>query len=334
MNRREFITPLGVSAAVSLVCSAVGALAQPRRRKRVVGLWLPVGADSPVSRHRWNAIVGELERRGWIEGDNMTFAVKYAVGDPDQFPAMIADFVHMNVDVIVVLSVGQASLAHEATRTIPIVVVAGGDLEGSGLIESLRRPGGNVTGIQVLSPDLTSKRVDLLKQLIPSLTRLAVIVPITRAAFVTPRYLERITEAAGAMRIAVLPAEVRSPQEFAPTIAALAQQTQAALLIGSPFAGEYAKLIADAAAQSRLPIMYDGRFYTLVGGLMSYGADAIELYREAMGFVDKLLRGADPAELPVQQPTKFEFVINLKAAKMLGLEVPATILALADEVIE
>jgi putative ABC transport system substrate-binding protein len=136
------------------------------------------------------------------------------------------------------------------------------------------------------------------------------------------------------MRIAVLPAEVRSPQEFAPTITALAQQTQAALLISNPFATEYAKLIADAAAQSSLPIMHESRFYTLVGGLISYGPDYIELYRQAMGFVDKLLRGADPAELPVQQPTKFELVINSKAAKMLGLEVPATLLALADEVID
>jgi putative ABC transport system substrate-binding protein len=189
MNRREFITPLGVGAAISLVCSAVGALAQPRRRKRVVGLWLPVNV--PESKRRLNAIVGELERWGWIEGDNMIFEWKHAVGDPDQFPAMVADLVHMNVDVIVVLSVGLASLAREATRTIPIVVVAGGDLEGSGLIESLRRPGGNVTGIQVLSPDLMSKRLDLLKQLIPSLTRLAVIVPITPAAIVTPRYRGR-----------------------------------------------------------------------------------------------------------------------------------------------
>ena len=331
MNRRELIAMFGASAAVG---SANVAFAQVRDRKRVVGLLWGGATDDPDFKRRLNAFAEGLAGLGWIDGENMKFAVKHAVGDSEQLSAMATDLVHMNVDVIVTSSVGLASLAHQVTRTVPIVVAAGGDLEGSGLIESVRRPGGNVTGIQILAPDLMSKRVDLLKQLIPSLIRLGVIVPITSAGIVTPLYLERITEAARAMKIEVHPVEVRSPQEFAPTIAALAQQTQAALLISTPFAAANANLIADAAAQSRLPIMYEFPGYASAGGLLSYGPNHIELHRQAAGFVDKLLKGANPAELPVQQPTKFELLINLRAAKALGLDVPPTLLALADEVIE
>jgi putative ABC transport system substrate-binding protein len=271
---------------------------------------------------------------GWIEGKNVTFVPKYAVGSPDRFLAMAADLVRMNSDVIVTTSAGLTSLARQATSTIPIVAASAGVLEGTGLIASLRRPGGSVTGIQMLAPDSMSKRVDLLKRLVPNLTRLGIVVPITPAAIVTPSYIERIDEAARALQVQVHPSEVHGAEGFAPAVAAMARECQAAIVIANPLAASNAKVIADSAAQNRLPVMYELRFYTLAGGLMSYGADNVVLHRQAATYVDKLLRGANPGDLPVQQPTKFEFVINLKAAKTLGLEIPPTILALADEVIE
>jgi ABC-type uncharacterized transport system substrate-binding protein len=330
MNRREFIITIAGAAA----CRSQVACAQPRGRTRVVGLLWGVAANDPEFGRRFAAFAGELQQLGWIEGNNVTFAVRHAVGDSDQFSAMAADLVQMRVDAIVAHSAGLASLARQATRTIPIVVATAGDLEGSGLIESLRRPGGNVTGIQILAPELMSKRIDLLRRLIPGLTRMAVVVPITPAAIVTPAYLQRITEAARALQIGVQAVEVKSADEFPATITTLAQETQAALVISNPLSLSHAKLIAASAAQNRFPIIYEIRHYTLVGGLLSYGADIIDLHRQAAGYVDKLLRGADAAELPIQQPTKFELVINLKAAKALGLETPSTLLALVDEVIE
>jgi putative ABC transport system substrate-binding protein len=330
MRRREVITLLGGAAAAW----PLAARAQERERMRRVGLLWGIAADDPEYRRRFSAFAEELQELGWIEGRNVTFAPKHAVGNSDRFLAMAADLVRMNSDVIVTTSAGLTSLVRQVTSTIPIVAASAGDLEGTGLIASLRRPGGNVTGIQVLNPESMSKRVDLLKQLVPNLTRLGIVVPITPAAIVTPSYMERIGEAARALQVQVHPSEVHTDEGFAPTIAAMARECQAAIVISNPLAGSNAKVIADSAAQNRLPVMYELRFYTLAGGLLSYGADIMPLLRQAASYVDKLLRGANPGELPVQQPVKFEFVINLKAAKALGLEIPPTILALADEVIE
>jgi putative ABC transport system substrate-binding protein len=247
---------------------------------------------------------------------------------------MAADLVRMKADVIVVTSAGLASLAQQASRTVPIVAATAGELEGTGLISSLRRPGGNVTGTQVLNPELMGKRVELLKQLVPTLARLGVIMPITPAGIITPGYMARIVEAAEAVQIQVRPLEVRHPDEFGAGIARLAQDCQAAVVISNPLAATNAAAIARFAAEYRLPTMYELRGYTLAGGLLSYGADNLALHRNAAIYVDKILRGANPGDLPVQQPTKFELVINTKTAKALGLTIPDKVLALADEVIE
>ena len=264
----------------------------------------------------------------------MAFVPKYAVGNPDRFSAMAADLVQMNVDVIVTPSAGLASLARKATLTTPIIVLAAGELEKTGLIASLRRPGGNVTGIQILSPELMSKRIELLKQLVPNLKRLGVVVPVTPAAIITPHYLEQIAEAARALQIQFHPVEVHSSDQLDAAIATIAPLAQAALVIANPLAAANAKAIAEFAAQNRLPTMYEFQFYTLAGGLLSYGSDIVTLHRQAATYVDKILRGANAGDLPVQQPIKFELVMNLKAAKALGLEVPPTLLARADEVVE
>jgi putative ABC transport system substrate-binding protein len=327
-RRREFITLLGGAVAAW----PLAARAQEGERIRQVGLLWGQAADDPEYRRRLSA--EGLREFGWIEGKNLTFAPKHAVGSPDRFSAMAVDLVRMNPDVIVTQSAGLASLAQQATRTIPIVAAVAGDLEGTGLVASLRRPGGNVTGTQVLNPELMSKRVDLLKRLVPNLTRLGILLPITPAGIITPSYMERIAEAARALQVQLHPLEVHSAAGFAPAIADMARDCPAAIVISNPLARSNAKVIADSAAQDGLPIMYELRLYTLAGGLLSYGADDVALHRQAATYVDKLLRGANPGDLPVQQPIKFEFVINLKAAQTLGLEIPPTILALADEVIE
>jgi putative tryptophan/tyrosine transport system substrate-binding protein len=188
--------------------------------------------------------------------------------------------------------------------------------------------------MQVLNPELMGKRVELLKELVPNLARLGVILPVTPAAIITPGYMARIVEAAEAAQIHLRTFEVRQSDEFAAAIAELAQDCQTVIVIANPLSNSNAAAIARAAAEHHLPAIYEGRTYTLAGGLLSYGADIIALYRQAATYVDRILRGANPGDLPVQQPTKFELVINRKTAKALGIEVPPTLLARADEVIE
>jgi putative ABC transport system substrate-binding protein len=212
-RRREFITLLGGAVAAW----PLAARAQEGERIRQVGLLWGQAADDPEYRRRLSA--EGLREFGWIEGKNLTFAPKHAVGSPDRFSAMAVDLVRMNPDVIVMQSAGLASLAQQATRTIPIVAAVAGDLEGTGLVASLRKPGGNVTGTQVLNPELMSKRVDLLKRLVPNLTRLGILLPITPAGIITPSYMERIAEAARALQVQLHPLEVHSAEGFAPAIA-------------------------------------------------------------------------------------------------------------------
>jgi putative ABC transport system substrate-binding protein len=329
-RRREFITLLGGVAAGWP--RAAGA--QQGQSRRLVGVIWGVADDDPEWRRRFAAFAGALQELGWTEGKNIAFVHKYAVGNVDRFPAMAAELVREGVDVIVTTTAGLASLVRQATSTIPIVVTTAGELEGTGLIASLRRPGGNVTGIQILSPDLMSKRVELVKRLVPNLTRLGIVVPVTPAALNTPRYLEQIAEAARALQVQVDKVEVHSSDQFGAALATIARQDQAALVIGNPLSAANATAIANAAAESRLPAIYEFRFFALAGGLVSYGSDNVALHRQSSTYVDKILRGANPGELPVQQPTKFELTINLKTAKALGLNIPDNLLALADEVIE
>jgi len=328
-KRREFITLLGGA----VTACPIAALAQQGGRIRVVGLLWGLAGDDPESKRRFAAFAGGLRDLGWTEGKNIAFELRYAVGNPDRFPAMAADLVHLDVDVIVATSAGLAALARQATRTMPIVTAAAGDLEGTGLIASVRRPGGNVTGNQILSPELMSKRVELLKQLVPNLKSLGVVVPVTSAGIITPRYLDVIVDAARALRVEVRQVEVQISDKFPAAMAAIARADQAALVISNPLSAANAKLIAESAAQNRVPAIYEQRLFALAGGLLSYGSDMLLLHRNAATYVDKILKGASPGDLPVQQPTKFELVVNIRAAKALGLEMPRVLLTLADEVL-
>jgi ABC transporter substrate binding protein len=223
VNKREFITLLGGATAWPLA-----ARAQQDQRVRLVGLLWGTAANDPEWRRRFSAFAAGLRESGWIEGKNLAFAPKYAVGNPDQFSALAADLVQMRSDVIVTTSAGLTAIAREVTKTIPIVAASAGELEGTGLIASIQKPDGNVTGIQILSPELMSKRIDLLKRLVPDLTQLGIIVPVAPAAINSPSYMERIIDAARALKIQVRQFEV--PSEFAPAIAALAQECQGAIL--------------------------------------------------------------------------------------------------------
>jgi len=330
VKRREFISGVGAAFVLSTI-----ARAQPFDRLRKIGILFGLGASDPEWSKRFAAFKQRLHKFGWVEGKNISFEIRYAVGNPDQLPNMAADLVEAKVDVILVSSAGLAAIAHAATRTIPIVAANAGELEGTGLIASLNRPQGNVTGMQILAPELMSKRIELLKQLVPGLNRIGVLEPITPSGIVTPRYFEVLKDAAQALEIQIHRVPARSPAEIVKAYSAMFDAgDQAALVISNPLSLSSRDDLVHAAAQNQLPTIYESRPFVSSGGLISYGADLMQLAEEAASFVHQILMGAKPGELPVQQPTKFDLVINLKTARALGIDIPTTLLARADEVIE
>jgi putative ABC transport system substrate-binding protein len=326
MRRREFVTLLGGAAATW----PLGALAQPAGKKYTIGY---LSAGSLVLVEAIAAFTDALRELGWIEGKNVAFERRYAENRLERLAEFAAELVHLNVDVIVAEGTLAPLAAKRATSTIPIVMAVAGDPLGSGLVESLARPGGNVTGMSLMAPDLGGKRLELLKELLPRLGRVAVLWNATNryAALVYEQ-----TQAAGrTLGIEVQSLEVRGPDDFEGAFEAARQQHSDALItVEDPLTGTYRERIMHFAAVNRLPSLHGLREEVVVGGLISYGANFEDLFRRAAGYVDKILKGAKPADLPVQQPTKFELVINLKTAKALGLQVPPSLLARADEVIE
>ena len=267
-----------------------------------------------------------------MEGETITIEVRWAQGDPGRVPGLIDELVRLKVDVLVVNNTLAALAAKKATQTIPIVMSSGDPVQ-AGLVASLARPGGNVTGLSYLNVDLNSKRLELMKQLVPRLTRVAVLRNPTIALHT--KFWQVTEMAARQLGMMVQPIDVRRLGDFESAFAGAAGgNAQALLVFDDPLSvGNRSRIVA-LAAQNRLPTMYGFREFADVGGLMSYGPDFVVLYRRAAAFVDKILKGAKPADLPVEQPTKFELVINLKAAKALGLTVPPPLLAQAHEVIE
>jgi putative ABC transport system substrate-binding protein len=274
-----------------------------------------------------------LAELGWVEGKNVVVEHRYADNRLERLPGLAAELVHVNVDVIVAVGTLGPLAAKRTTSTIPIVMTAAGDPLGSGLVASLARPGGNVTGMSLMVPDIGGKRLELLKELLPRLSRVAVL---WNAANPYPAIVFKETQAAGQrLGIEVQSLEVRGPDDFDGAFdAARKQRPDALITIEDPLTFYYRKRIADFALIEQLPSFFGTRGDVLAGGLISYGADMADQFRRAAGYVDKILKGANPAELPVQQPTKFELIISLKTARALGLQVPATLLARADEVME
>jgi putative ABC transport system substrate-binding protein len=324
IERRDFITLLGGAVAWPLA-----ARAQPAEKTYTVGI-LSAGVVLPTV---YSAFVEALRELGWIEGKNVVFERRYAENQLERLPELAAGLVRLKVDVIAAAGTLAPLAAKQATTTIPIVMTAAGDPLGSGLVASLARPGGNVTGMSLMAPDLGGKRLELLKEVLPQLTRVAIL---WNAANPYSALVFKETRAAAhTLGIEVQSLEVRGPGDFDDAIkAAKRQHPEALITVEDPLTVDHRNLIVDFASAQQLPSLHGVREFVAVGGLISYGASLADLFRRAAYFVDKIFKGAKPADLPVQQPTTFELAINLKTAKGLGLTVPETLLARADEVIE
>jgi putative tryptophan/tyrosine transport system substrate-binding protein len=324
VKRREFISLLGGAAAAWPLAA----------RAQQAGKIHKVGYLSPsLPSVYFPVLFDDLRELGWIEGKNVNFEYRFAENRLERLPELAAELVRLNVDVIVAVGTLGPLAAKRATTTIPIVMLSAGDPLGTGLVDSLARPGGNVTGMSLMVPDLGGKRLELLKELLPRLSRVAVL---WNAANPYPAIVFKETQAAGrTLGIEVHSLEVRGPDDLDGAFAAARQQHPDALIsVEDPLTFTYRKRIADFAVAEQMPSFHGFSEEVKAGALISYGANQPDLIRHAAGYVDKILKGAKPADLPVQQPTTFELVINLKTARALGLTVPPTLLARADEVIE
>ncbi|MBI4587668.1 MAG: ABC transporter substrate-binding protein [Candidatus Rokubacteria bacterium] len=307
--------------------------ADAQQAGRVYRIGVLSGVPPAALSSRVEAFRQGLLERGWMEGKTIALEYRHVGGQPDRFPAQAADLVRLKVDVIVTTGPAAAVAAKKATSTIPIVMATGGDVVGAGLVASLARPGGNITGLTAISPELSAKRLELLKEAFPGVSRVAVLWnPADPGAALSFRETEI---AARALGVQLQSLEVRGPNDFDRAFSAITEKRADALLVvRSPVTNVHQTRIVDFAAKSRLPAMYSRTGSAEAGGLMFYGTDDHDLYRRAATYVDKILKGAKPADLPVEQPTKFELVINLKTAKALGLTIPQSILLRADKVIE
>ena len=273
-----------------------------------------------------------LRDLGYIEGKNILIEYRYAEG-VTEFPNLATELVRLKVDVIVVPSTAGAQAAKNATTTIPVVFTSVGDPVGTGVVASLARPGGNVTGLSNLSPELSGKQLELLKEAFPKISHVAVLWETANAG--NAASLGEMKVAVEALRVTLQRLEFRGPDDFEPAFSAIKRERASALIVlRNSIIRKHLAQIVDFAAKSRLPAMYPDSLYTDAGGLMSYGPNPFEQSRGAARYVDKILRGAKPAELPVEQPTKFEFVINLKTAKQIGVTIPPDVVARASKVIK
>ncbi len=326
MRRREFITLLGGAATWPLAARALQA-------EPVIGV-VRIAAPGK-STHLENAFREGLKQAGYLENQNVAVEWRWAEGHNERLPGILAELVARQVAAIAVLGSAAAALAAKAaTKTIPIVFMMGGDPVDFGLVASLARPGANITGFAMLNIPVIAKRFDLLHQLLPRAQTIALLVNPTNPRFAEAERRET-QSAAQALGLRLYVAAAQSEDEIASSFSSLGSQGASALLISADayFFNQFNQ-ISGLAARYAIPVMAQWREYTTAGGLMSYGNDITDAYREAGIYMARVLKGEKPAELPVMQPTKFQFVINLKTAKALGLEIPATMLALADEVIE
>jgi ABC-type uncharacterized transport system substrate-binding protein len=328
-KRREFITLLGGA----LAGWPLAARAQQREHARRLGVLMSVAADDPEGPFRVAALAQGLQELGWTVGRNVRIDYRWGAGDGDRIRSYAAELIALAPDVI--LATGSATLGPllQATRAVPIVFVHVPDPVGAGFVDSLARPGGNATGFTLFEYSISGKWLALLKELAPGLTRAAVI----RDPAITSGIGQwgAIQTAAPSVGVQVSPVNVRDPGEIERAVTAFARSGNGGLIVtGSALAQVHRDLIVKLAARHKLPAVYFERFFVTGGGLTSYGPDIVDQFRRAAGYVDRILKGEKPADLPVQEPTKYELVINLKTAKALGLEVPPMLLARADEVIE
>jgi putative ABC transport system substrate-binding protein len=329
MRRREFSSLLGGAAAAW----PLAAHAQQPDRMRRIGVLMPTGEDDAEGRARAAAFVDGLREVGLIEGRNVKLDYRWGGTDVERLRTLALELVALTPDVLLAGSSPPLAALRPATTTIPIVFVLVSDPVGQGFVESLARPGGNITGFTNFEFSMIGKWVELLKEIAPHTKRIAVIFNPETAPY-TQRYLPPFEDAARSFAAEPATAPVHSDSEIESAITALAQSEGGIIVMSDPFTAVHRKVIVSLTTRYRVPAVYPFRFFTAEGGLTSYGADIPDLFRRSASYVERILSGAKPRDLPVQQPTKFEFVINLQAARMLGLTVPPTLLARADEVIE
>jgi putative ABC transport system substrate-binding protein len=326
VRRREVLTLLGGAA----VAWPLAARAQQPAKLPTLGY---LGATTPSAEsQRVAALVQRLREFGWIESRNLTIEYRYAEGRSERYAELAAEFVRLNVDVIVTYGTPAVAATKQATAVIPIVFAVAGDPIGSGLVASLPRPGGNVTGLWLQKTDVADKRLELLREVIPGLRGLAVMA--NAGSPVSVLEMREVEATARRLSLEVATFEIRRAEDIVPTFDALKGRADALYVCGDPLVDTNRIRIITLALGARLPSISDFPEYVEAGGLMSYGPNFADLFRRAAGYVDKILRGAKPGDIPVEQPTKFDLVINLITAKALGLDVSPTLLARTDKVIE
>jgi putative tryptophan/tyrosine transport system substrate-binding protein len=330
VDRRRFLL---TSLAGVIAAPLATVTAQPREKVPRVG-YLTAGSHSDQGRQRrFEAFRQGLRELGYVEGQNIAIESRWAEGKDDRYPALAADLVRLKVAVIVAVGGAATKAAQQATRTIPIVMSLVNDPLGSGLVPNLARPGGNVTGISLMAPDLVGKQLGVLKEMIPKVSRVALLRNPANPAS-APQLREAET-AARALGVRLQTLEARVSQEIDSAFAAMTRERAGALVVltDSIFTNQR-RQIAELAAERRLPAVYGNTEHAEAGGLVAYGANFLDLERRAATYIDRLLKGAKPSDLPIEQPSKFELIINLKTAKALGLTIPPSLLARADQVIE
>jgi ABC-type uncharacterized transport system substrate-binding protein len=326
MRRRDFIALLGGA----YVAWPLMASAQPRGKLPTIGF---LGGSTPAT---WAPFVGAFDKRlrelGWIEGRNVAMEYRWAEGRSERYAEIATEFVRLKVDVIVTTGTAAVVAVKQATTVIPIVFTSAGDPVATGLVASLARPGGNVTGLSNQLPDAAGKRLEFLREIVPNLRRLAILTNVANPIGVVET--EQLQAAARAAGVEVLPLEVQRAQDIGARFEKLEGRVDALYVVSEPLMSSNRVRINTLALGARLPTLHGLREYVEAGGLMSYGPNVLSQFRRAADFVDKILRGANPGDMPIEQPTKFDLVINLTTAKTLRLEVSTKLLALVDEVIE
>jgi putative tryptophan/tyrosine transport system substrate-binding protein len=329
IGRRKFLATLGGAA----VAWPLAARAQQPDRMRRIGLLLPAAADDPEWQARVGAFQQALALLGWTIGRNVRIDTRWGTTSAAEIRRQAAELAALAPDIILAGGASSVGPLLQATRTVPIVFALGVDPVGAGVVDSLARPGGNATGFMAWEFSIAGKWLELLKQIAPGVTRVAVLRDASQA-FATSLFAV-MQAVAPSLGVEVIPVNMRDASEIEQSVGTFARSPNGGLIpVASAAAMRHRELILTLAARHKLPAIYWERFFVTAGGLMSYGADLVGQFRQAAGYVDRILKGEKPADLPVQAPTKYELVINLKTAKALGLEVPPTVLARANEVIE
>jgi putative ABC transport system substrate-binding protein len=330
MKRRELLILLGSGVAFSRAAPA-----QEQSRLRRIGMLMASAESDPDGQARAQAFRDALRDSGWVEDHNLQLYRRWAAGSADRFRTYAAELVALAPDLVLGDATPSVAALLRETKTIPIVFCRVGDPVGSGFVENLARPGGNVTGFTAFETAMGPKWLELLKEAAPGLAHIALLFNPKTAPHVESLFLRSIQATASSLGIAAVPARVHSSAEIEDAIRALGPVSRSGLAaMPDTFLVDHRGVIIRMAAQHQLPVIYTNRIFAAEGGLMSYGFDVLDMYRRAASYADRLLRGARPSELPVQAPTNFQLVINLKTANALGLPVPPTLLARADEVIE